>query len=332
MSESTPSPAPPSTPRKRRWRRRIAGTIVLIFILLNTVAFFHARAMTHMAASGERTSSPRALSAWGKIKVLFTGVTMPKPVNRVTPSLPYTTHTFATRDGQMLEAWLIRAADSRGLVAMFHGYTACKSTLLNEANVIHDAGFDVLLVDFRASGGSSGNITTIGFNEAIDVVTTLDWVKAKELSQDKPIIAFGDSMGAAAIMRSVSVEGAKFDALILDQPYSTLYSTTKGRFRSMGLPSFPFAGLLVFWGGVQNGFWGFNMKPVDFAKDIRCPTLYIHGEGDPWIEQDDAQSIIIALTCPKQILAIPTDRHDALRPRDPAKWDAGVQAFLRELK
>ena len=49
----------------------------------------------------------------------------------------------------------------------------------------------------------------------------------------------------------------------------------------MGVPSFPSAELLVFWGGRQMGFDAFGHNPVEYAVAVRCPILFLHGSGDP---------------------------------------------------
>jgi hypothetical protein len=39
--------------------------LLLVFLLLNLVAFLHAHAMTHFVQGGEATARPEALSFWG---------------------------------------------------------------------------------------------------------------------------------------------------------------------------------------------------------------------------------------------------------------------------
>ena len=73
---------------------------------------------------------------------------------------------------------------------------------------------NVMLVDFRGCGGSQGDRTTIGWNEAKDVSATLLWVKAT-LGESAPVL-FGHSMGAVAILRAVAVEGVQPRAVIAD--------------------------------------------------------------------------------------------------------------------
>ena len=42
-----------------------------------------------------------------------------------------------------------------------------------DADRLHDLGYACFLVDFRGSGGSSGDATTIGYREADDVVRSV---------------------------------------------------------------------------------------------------------------------------------------------------------------
>jgi alpha/beta superfamily hydrolase len=81
-----------------------------------------------------------------------------------------------TRDQLELDALnkYIPHSSAKGIVLMFHGYTACKASVLAEAKSFHDLGFATLLVDFRGSGGSSGCDTSIGMLEAEDVARTAD--------------------------------------------------------------------------------------------------------------------------------------------------------------
>ncbi|NJR40440.1 MAG: hypothetical protein HC781_18420 [Leptolyngbyaceae cyanobacterium CSU_1_4] len=87
------------------------------------------------------------------------------------------------------------------------------------------------------------------------------------------MILYGASMGAVAVMRAVAIEKIEPVALILESPFDRLLNTVRHRFEVMGIPSFPSAELIVFWGGVQLGIDGFNHNPVDYARSIDCPRI-----------------------------------------------------------
>src|SRR5436305_1579766 len=74
-------------------------------------------------------------------------------------------------------------------------------------------------------------------------------------------------------------------------PFDRLLSTVKARFAGLGVPSFPGAQLLVFWGGWQHGFNGFRHNPVDYARDVSCPVLLLHGRQDPRVSAEQVEEV-----------------------------------------
>lgn len=313
------------------WRKTSAAFILLTaFLLLNFIAFMHAHAMTHFAAEGTRTTSPESLTALQKAKVLFTGVNIPRPTNHQTPEaigLAFETHGFTAADATELEAWYLPCSQTSTIVVMFHGYASCKTNLLPEARAFHDLDYGVFLVDFRGSGGSAGRETTLGAYEAADVTAALDNVRARW--PDRRLVLYGQSMGSAAILHAASQADLGVDALVLECPFDRLLATVENRFQAMHVPAFPAAGLLVFWGGVQHGFNGFRLNPVEFATHVKAPTLLLHGENDPRVTKDQADSIFTALSGPKELVEFPDVAHESIVAAQEKKWKDSVARFLR---
>jgi alpha-beta hydrolase superfamily lysophospholipase len=105
--------------------------------------------------------------------------------------------------------------------------------------------------------------------EAEQVKTAFDYLTG---NREQNIYLFGTSMGAVAAMKAVSDLNIKPKGIIIECPFGTMYETVCSRFKTMNAPAFPMAGLLVFWGGLQNGFWAFGHNPVAYASNIKCPT------------------------------------------------------------
>jgi uncharacterized protein len=317
---------------RRRWLRWGALVLGVCLFLLNAVAFMQARAMTHYVASGARTAKPENLSVFEKSWVLITGVTVPRPQNTGTPadiSLVYETHRITLGRDEHLEAWHISSAGAKGLVLMFPGYAESKSSLLPAAYVLHGLGWDLLLVDFRGAGGSSGSSTTLGFRESEDVADALQY--ARQTWSARKVVLYGVSMGSAAVLRAVSREGSEADGLILESPFDTMLNTVRNRFGSMGLPSWPGAELVVFWGGVQIGANGFAHNPSDYARSVSAPTLLMHGELDPRVTPEQARSIYSNLAGPKSMVLFSDGDHEALVVQNNDLWQREVRAFLAEV-
>jgi alpha-beta hydrolase superfamily lysophospholipase len=303
--------------------------LLLLFVLLNVLAYVHAHAMTHFAEAGERTASPEKLSFLGKVGVLFTGVRVPRPSGEGTPAdrgLAFEVHHTDVADGTRLEAWHVPHPRARGLVLLFHGYASDKAGVLPEIAAFHELGYATLAVDFRGSGGSSGNVTTIGVREADDVTAACAHARAKGLGG--PVILFGKSMGAAAVLRAVSALGLCPDALVLECPFDRLLSTVEARFEAMGVPAFPAARLLVFWGGVQHGFDGFAHNPADYARAVRCPALFLHGERDPRVRVAQVEAVAAAVRGPHQTVIFTGLGHESYVSARPRQWREAVSGFL----
>jgi alpha-beta hydrolase superfamily lysophospholipase len=320
---------------KRCFRcRYFFGLAVLMMLAVNALAFIQAWAMTHFIAGGVRTSAPEQLTATRKLWVLLTGVRVPRPNNTINPAdvgLPF--QTFHVRANKVdLELWSVPATNHpRGLVLMYHAYVSSKSALLSAAQQFHQMGYDIEMVDFRGSGGSSGNSTTIGYREADDVAATVADARQHHMSPHEPVVLFGQSMGAAAVLRAVGDLDVPADAIIIESPYDRLLSTAQNRFEAMHLPAFPLAQLLIFWGGAQQGYWGFSMNPAESATRVRCPVLMFHGQLDTRVTPAQAHAIFDHLNGPKELEWYDQAAHCSFLSSDPERWKRAVSTFLNRV-
>ena len=313
--------------RRRLWTGVLS--MVAVFLGLNALAYVHARSFTSFSRGGRKTPDPDRMSLGQKLRVLVTGPTVPRPVIRETPAnfdLAFETHRFRTGDGLTLEAWRLPTADPKGMVLFFHGYADSKSSMLTEARIFREMGYEAVLVDFRGSGGSDGDTTTIGFLEAEDVWASV--VNAGRWPASRNLVVFGSSMGAVAVLRAASLHDLPVRGLILQSPFASLLETVEHRFHKMQAPTFPAAPLLVFWGGVQGGFDGFAHNPVHYAENVREPVLLMHGERDPLACIAEARAIYDRLPGRKELVVFPKASHVSLFRADRPRWRRAVEGFL----
>lgn len=311
---------------KMQFNKRIKWLLRLLLVgvvLLNAIAFMHAYKFTHFSNTGEGKPITE-LSAIEKAGLLLTGIDNPRPQNKAVPDTAY--ETVQIQSNKVLEAWWIKRDSARGTVVLFHGYGGEKSSMLEKAAVFRQKGFNTLLVDFMGAGKSEGRQTTIGFLEAQEVKDCFLYLKEQG---ETNIHLFGTSMGAVAILRAIDQYPIQPSSLILECPFGTMLQTVKARFQLMGAPSFPMAQLLVFWGGVQNGFWAFSHNPVAYAKNIHCPTLLLYGERDPKVSRAEIDAIYANLKGKKQLVTYPEAGHDNYLRHYREEWIRDVETFLR---
>jgi alpha-beta hydrolase superfamily lysophospholipase len=259
-------------------------------------------------------------------------VTVPRPENTRSPAdvgLAAETVRFTADDGVGLEAWLIAPADPRGTVLLFPGYAAARSSLLAEGRAFHDLGYLALLVDFRGAGGSDGSANSVGYHEAMDVAATARYARERGLTG--PLVLYGQSMGGAAVLRAVAALGVRPDAVIVESAFGRMLGATRNRFALMGVPSFPAAELLVFWGGVRAGIPGFEHNPVEYARACECPALVLHGAEDRHARPEEGQAIYENLSGRKRMIIVPGAGHTSLLTSALEPWRAAVGGFLTTL-
>jgi alpha-beta hydrolase superfamily lysophospholipase len=321
----------------RKFRRGAAivlsALLVMMFIAVNAMAFMQARAMTHFIAGNERTLPPEHLTTLSKLKVLFTGVRIPRPLNDASPTdvgLVFETVRFGGSTGNECEAWYVQCDAPKGICIQFHAYAASKSSLLPTARAFHDMGYDVLMIDFHGSGGSAGNDTTIGYTEAVDVVDAVALANKRWPSERQ--ILYGQSMGGAAILRAVAQLNVNPSAVIIESTFDRLLSTVENRFDAMKFPSFPLARMLVFWGGIQEGYSGFKHNPDDYAQHVHCPVLMMQGSLDARVTDAQAQNLFDHLAGPKQFELFGNCGHCGFMSGDNTRWTKVTSAFLAGLQ
>ena len=162
---------------RRKIIKRSLWVILVLFILMNAIAYLHAYKFTHFDSGiKNKTKEAQSLSFGEKLKTIFFGVNNPRPENKRFPGIQF--ETIKLNSNKQIECWLIKADSSIGSVILFHGYGGEKSSMLDKAEIFITLGYNTLLVDFMGSGGSECNQTTIGFYEAQQVKTAFDFVKS----------------------------------------------------------------------------------------------------------------------------------------------------------
>ncbi len=304
---------------------RFAITLLVLFALVNVIVYNHAWQLTHFSEDSTYVKKkPEELGFFEKGKLAFTGVSLPRPENKIFPKNTYETLQIPGRFN--LEAWMVKVPDPKGVVVLFHGYQNCKSSMVGYGDRLNAAGYHTLLVDFPGSGGSEGLETTIGFNEGSDVQRVLS--VAKERFPDLSCTLMGSSMGAASIMRAVYAHDVQPDKIILECPFGTMLGTVRKRFDALNAPSFPLAEMLTFYGGWQSGFDAFDHNPEAYAKKITIPTLLMSGTKDARVSVTETKEIFNNLAGAKKLVWMENSGHQSYLVNDATAWETAVLNFL----
>jgi uncharacterized protein len=96
----------------------------------------------------------------------------------------------------------------------------------------------------------------------------------------------------------------------------------------MHLPSWPFAQLLLFWGGWQFDFDPWKHNPTEYAKHVECPVLLMHGALDPRVKTVDAKALFDQLPKQKTFVLFSKTGHESYLESDPVAWERAVASFM----
>lgn len=305
-------------------KTKIIFISVLVFIItLNILAGFHAWKFTHFTSEMAVERDFKDLDFWDKAITLFTGNPMPRPENYALPTIDH--DTLWIQSNMRLECWDLQHPSGKGTIAVFHGYGRQKSFMLPKAEYLYQQGYSIFLTDFMGSGGSEGMQTTIGYKEAEEVKDVYEFLKKRG---DQKIILFGTSLGAVAIMKAVSDYQIDPDEIILECPFGSFYETVEARFKLLNAPAFPLAYILMFWGSVENGIWAFNHNPVEYAKNIHCPVLLVHGQNDEKVSRREIMQIYHNLQGKKYLGFLSQSGHDDYFVQSEREWKNLIRNYL----
>lgn len=311
-----------------KWLKRVGYTFLVLFVLVNIIAAFHAYKFTHFYADASPVKKPQEMSTVDKMKAIFFGIRYPKSKVVDSLNIPHQTISLKTTDSVSLESWYVPKDSAKGTVMMFHGHGSSKSGIIAEARELHSMGYNLVLTDFRAHGNSEGSVTSIGINESKDVKAVYDYVVAKG---EKNIIIWGISMGAATALKAVDEYGIKPTKMIIEMPFGSLHLAVQGRMKTMGLPAEPLSTLLTFWGGLELGTWAFNHQPSIYAKKVNCPVLLQWGAGDQRVTEDETNELFKNIgSRDKVMIKYLQSGHESLFKKEKAKWVSVMSFFLNK--
>ena len=170
-------------------------------------------------------------------------------------------HFIKTDDGESLNALLFRtSASPKGLIIYFHGNADNLDRWGQYAVDFTQLGYDILMMDYRGYGKSTGTPSESDCYK--DAQTVLTW--AKDNIPFTRLVIYGRSLGTAVASNLATV--ANPHLLILETPFDEL----KGTFYA------PIEPLLYFF-PLRHKF-----SNKSFLPEVQCKKVIIHGTED-WV-------------------------------------------------
>ncbi len=317
------------TKKRKRIRsvfKWILWVLLVQIILINLSACLYAYRLTYFYEPSSVPVYPASKNIFIKTWRIFTGPKFKKIAIDQTPHFPFETIHLSTKTSLVLESWYMPVDTAKGTVILFHGLGGNKSMLLKEAYEFRFFGFNVMLVDLRAHGNSSGKVTTIGFRESEEVKLAYDCILKKG---EKNIILYGASLGAVVIAKAIYDFNLLPSRIILEMPFDNLEKLFGKRGEMLGFPQEPFGTLVTFWASIERGFNGFRQNTSTYAEKINCPVLLQYGALDKLVSLKEINSIFKHIaSADKKLVGYENANHEFFLRKDPVKWRKEISDFL----
>ncbi|MBM4409861.1 MAG: hypothetical protein FJ037_00795 [Chloroflexi bacterium] len=222
---------------------------------------------------------------------------------------------FPARDGVRIGAlWVPTVAPAgselvqtrRPTIILLHGYGETRETLLPQAELIVNAGFNALLVDFRGHGTSAGGVAALGTLDANDVLGAVDYLVTRPDVETSRIGVQGVSMGAAAGVIAAA-QDPRMRAVIAEEPVSSLRDAVWTAYRDrLSLPAFLFRDITLWLVERRLGEPLSAVSPAEAAARLTPrPLLVIDHASEAPVEPGGAERLLNAAGDPKELWVAP---------------------------
>jgi uncharacterized protein len=192
------------------------------------------------------------------------------------------TEVFLPVDGASLALVHFTQPNPKGVVLYLHG----NADTLKDADFLAERfirrGYDVILLDYRGYGKSTG---TISSEDALhhDVQVVYDYVHQRY--REDQIIIYGHSLGSGLAVRLAATTTPRM--LILESPYLSM--------QDLVAQKVPYVPMFLLKYPLRSDQW---------ISKVHCPMYLIHGSQDGLIPYNSSERLRAYTTAPTQLIQI----------------------------
>jgi fermentation-respiration switch protein FrsA (DUF1100 family) len=198
--------------------------------------------------------------------------------------------SFTTNDGEKLWGWYFMHPQPEYTILFFHGNAENISHRLDFAQRILSKNFNLLLVDYRGYGKSSGSPSEKGIYR--DAQASYAFLRDSLEVPPQKVVIWGISIGAAAALDLASKVKAR--AVILEGCFTSAKDMSR-----LLLPPFP-------W----HWFMSYKFDNTNKISAIDVPVLFIHGNQDEIVPFQMGQVLYESANQPKEFYTVKGAGHN----------------------
>jgi pimeloyl-ACP methyl ester carboxylesterase len=254
-------------------------------------------------------------------------------------------------------AVLTKYKDAAATIVFCHGFLCDKYDIACFRNMFPVGQYNFLTFDFRGHGqDTQGQISTLGHDEALDVIAAAQFVREHPDLKDKPVFAWSFSMGGVAAIIA-QAHHILFDAMIFDCAFDSTEKLIKQGFNQMRFSLFgytfdiPGRSLLekyalhpyvqsflqkmlkvcVHWDTKHVHLQAIAINPVESMAQISVPCFFIHCINDEKVPLESAHALYNSAKGYKRLWITQGRRHFDSFFYNPERYAYKVRKFLDQV-
>jgi len=233
--------------------------------------------------------------------------------------LPYQDVRIETADGEQLAAWLVAAPPDRpqrDLTLLFlHGNAGNISHRGDSLRIFSDLGLDVLIIDYRGYGRSSGTPSEAGVYA--DAAAAWRWLTRERGVPAGRILLFGRSLGGAVAAQLAGRLATEADPE--QQPAALIVESAFDAIDSLARHHYPLLAAVI---PLRMRF-----PAAEAIARVRCPVLVLHSPEDEIVPYALGRRLFAAAPEPKRFIDLHGGHNQGFLMSQPG-YQQALAAFL----
>jgi uncharacterized protein len=230
--------------------------------------------------------------------------------------LKYEPIHFKSADSTPLHGWFIPAKNktaqtAKATIVFSHGNAGSISYHLGFCAWFAEAGYNVILYDYRGFGKSGGSVDRRGMIN--DVKAAFNYVRKRPDIDTSRLISYGHSLGGAQSVTALGESPVKgLRAIIIDGAFASYQAMAE-----------------AFGGQLGASLVTDELAPKDFVKKLApVPFLVVHGTKDEVVPVSQGKQLYQAAGQPKTLFEVPAGRHGTALSADQGAYRRKLIAWL----
>jgi len=213
-----------------------------------------------------------------------------------------------TADGEALAGWFIPAPAARGTLLYLHGNGGNIGHRLDQIAVFHRLGLNILIIDYRGYGASSGKPSEEGTYQ--DALAAWNYLTQEKHLAPEQIVLFGESLGGSIAAWLAARHPPA--GLVIYASFTSVPDMAQALY-----PMFPASRLARY---------RYDTRAA--LASVSCPLLILHSPEDEIIPFSHGQALLEAAREPKRLVELRGGHNDALQVSREV-YTREIGAFLR---